>query len=724
MKKILLLIIGVLAIAFPETVSASHTIMVAAESDFPVIPSSTSVTSAATFNYYLIHPENAENSSPTFYGITYGNPTTVEAVQKAVTRQAKGVFTVGNTDFERLRIQKSGSDYILKFKQSSNNCFFSGITDEGAILTRGVETAAAKVQVKFEYGKNGTIHYEGKELQLIDGKILFAEPTTDITRKLYLFIDKDNNAPTYYGVQSTTLSLTPSGTNVINTDQHSFTIKASHTQAGTPSIVADGEQPSSDYRISGNILTIFKGAAPGKYKFTAYVYNYTYEGSRSVTITVKEDLEYVWVYGQAYDPGAPAFDENKSEVVESSIYDRFEVNWNPGLKYFNVAARNKTTGAITLVNPREIESLRNLTPSSYPNPAIAATPVSEGFYFSAENSGNASTEYPLRPALDATSRPDYTLTVPTLYLTVNAMRPDYNLSGNTAFAWSQDDGTYTLHLSAPGVELGDASQVFYTATLEPAQEFVTTEGTDLPDGNYTDGRATVQPVIFPEGTTDFSTAELTISGLPCSGLYNLVVKYNNSSRPYIDGAFEARLPVEIYPSSTGLELGLVNKEGNIFYTGPVREGTWTGPKDVTSNSVYRSVQLTSTTTAGISAYYKAGGAQTDETATAVSTRVSVPEGYTFTSAAEHQYMDLSNADALTLYVAKNGAIAPSPVSITVAKTGPIVSGTDVIDLNPGADVPAEYFTNEGIRVAAPIEGNIYIVRRGSSVSKLIYSEGK
>ena len=279
MKKILLLIVGVFAIAFPETVSASHSIMVAAESDFPVVPSSTSVTSSATFNYYLIHPENAENSSPTFYSITYGNPTTVEAVQKAVTRQAKGVFLVGNTDFEKLRIQKSGSDYILKFKQSSNNCFFSGITDEGAILTRGVETAAAKVQVKFEYGKNGTIHYEGKELQLIDGKILFADPTTDSEKKLYLFIDKDSGAPTYYGVQSTTLSLTPSGSNVINTEQHSFTIKASHTQAGTPNIVADGEQPSSDYRISGNILTIFKGAAPGKYKFTAYVYNYTYEGS-------------------------------------------------------------------------------------------------------------------------------------------------------------------------------------------------------------------------------------------------------------------------------------------------------------------------------------------------------------------------------------------------------------------------------------------------------------
>ena len=724
MKKILLLIVGVFAIAFPETVSASHSIMVAAESDFPVVPSSTSVTSSATFNYYLIHPENAENSSPTFYSITYGNPTTVEAVQKAVTRQAKGVFLVGNTDFEKLRIQKSGSDYILKFKQSSNNCFFSGITDEGAILTRGVETAAAKVQVKFEYGKNGTIHYEGKELQLIDGKILFADPTTDSEKKLYLFIDKDSGAPTYYGVQSTTLSLTPSGSNVINTEQHSFTIKASHTQAGTPNIVADGEQPSSDYRISGNILTIFKGAAPGKYKFTAYVYNYTYKGSKSVTITVKEDLEYVWVYGQAYDPDAPAFDGSKSEVVESSVYDRFEVNWNPGLKYFNIAAKNKTTGAITLVNPQEIKSLKNLSSVSCPNPAIATTPVSEGFYFSAENSGDASTEYPLQPSLDATSRPDYTLNVPTLYLTINAMRPDYNLTGNTAFAWSEDDGTYTLHLSAPGVELGDASQVFYTATLEPAQEFVITEGTDLPDGNYTDGQANVQCVIFPEGTTDFSTAELTLSSLPCSGLYNLVVKYNNSSRPYIDGSFEARLPIEIYPSSTGLELGLVNNEGNVFYTGPVREGTWTGPKDVTSNSVYRSVQLSSTTTAGIGAYYKAGAAQTDETANAVSLRVSVPEGYSFTSAAEHHYMDLSNADALTLYVAKNGAIAPSPVSITVAKTGPIVSGTDVIDLNTGADVPAEYFTIEGIRAAAPIEGNIYIVRRGSSVSKLIYSEGK
>lgn len=721
MKKFLLLIVGVLAFALPETVSAAYNLMFAAATDFPV--------TTAKNNYWLIHCDDYSASTPTFYGIKSGtfngsNLTTETVPQTATQSSHKGVYIVSSL-FERLSIEKGsynsatgGYNYKLNFNRSGNTYTYLGLVNEDGSIKLVPKNQAAEVQIEFKYGKYATIHYQGKELQYIDGKILFADPTGSEANKVYLFISKDSYPSN--GVSSTSITYTPTNLTVINTADHTFTTKANNSSAGTPGIAAEGEQPSSNYRISGSSVTIFKGAAPGRYKFTAYVYNYNYECTRTITITVKEDIEYVWVYGQAYDADSPAFDQARSEIVVSSSTSPFEVSWNPGLKYFNVAAKNKTTGAITLVNPLELKSLKNLYSLSFPKPALAEFPDSKGFYFSADNSGDATTKYPMRPGFDVTSGPgsETTSAVPALYLLINAMKPDYTLTGNTSFAWNEADGTYTLSLSAPGVVLGSTSEVFYTAEIRPAQEFVAVEGSTLPDGNYTEGMAKVNPVMFTAETTDFSVAELTVSDIPCSGLYDLVVKYDDPSRPYIDGSFEAALPVEIYPSSDGIELGLVNGDGTVYYVEAVNDGVWNGLKDVddasADNSVYLKVALLSKNVSGITGYYMAESAVAEASAKVAA----APEGYSFTDAATGQFMNLFDVSNVSLYPAKNGAIAPASIEIRLDKSvEDIPTGIDTVE----EAVSADYYNLQGMRVSAPEAGHIYIMRRGDKTVKALFA---
>ncbi len=59
----------------------------------------------------------------------------------------------------------------------------------------------------------------------------------------------------------------------------------------------------------------------------------------------------------------------------------------------------------------------------------------------------------------------------------------------------------------------------------------------------------------------------------------------------------------------------------------------------------------------------------------------------------------------------NTAAAPLPDYLS--------SGVEDVVVNP-ADAPAEYYTLQGIRVAAPAPGNIYIVRQGTTVSKVAF----
>lgn len=59
----------------------------------------------------------------------------------------------------------------------------------------------------------------------------------------------------------------------------------------------------------------------------------------------------------------------------------------------------------------------------------------------------------------------------------------------------------------------------------------------------------------------------------------------------------------------------------------------------------------------------------------------------------------------------NTAAAPLPDYLS--------SGVEDVVVDP-ADAPAEYYTLQGIRVAAPAPGNIYIVRQGTTVSKVAF----
>ncbi|MDE6158120.1 MAG: hypothetical protein K2F78_08290 [Muribaculaceae bacterium] len=48
------------------------------------------------------------------------------------------------------------------------------------------------------------------------------------------------------------------------------------------------------------------------------------------------------------------------------------------------------------------------------------------------------------------------------------------------------------------------------------------------------------------------------------------------------------------------------------------------------------------------------------------------------------------------------------------------SGVDDVTVADGDDAPAEYYTLQGVRVAEPAKGNVYIVRKGAKAFKVIF----
>ena len=192
--------------------------------------------------------------------------------------------------------------------------------------------------------------------------------------------------------------------------------------------------------------------------------------------------------------------------------------------------------------------------------------------------------------------------------------------------------------------------------------------------------------------------------------------------------YESVIPVNIYPTTDGLKLGIVGygKDGvipdNVIYSAPIENGTWTGPKDFeeateTTNSAYRFVELQSDNVAGLTGYYKVGDAAVGTT----STRDAAPQGYSFTDKASGQYMDLFGVNELSLYLAKNGAMTPTPINITLEKSKPVVTGIESVT-GDASDAPVEYFNLQGIRVASPEQGRVYIRRQGGAASKIIFSK--
>ena len=63
----------------------------------------------------------------------------------------------------------------------------------------------------------------------------------------------------------------------------------------------------------------------------------------------------------------------------------------------------------------------------------------------------------------------------------------------------------------------------------------------------------------------------------------------------------------------------------------------------------------------------------------------------------------------------NEQVASHSIDIPNIKTGTV--GIEDVAVDNDDNAPAEYFNLQGVRVAHPEAGNIYIVRRGAKVSK-------
>ena len=48
------------------------------------------------------------------------------------------------------------------------------------------------------------------------------------------------------------------------------------------------------------------------------------------------------------------------------------------------------------------------------------------------------------------------------------------------------------------------------------------------------------------------------------------------------------------------------------------------------------------------------------------------------------------------------------------------AGIDNVAVDNNADAPVEYYNIDGVRVAYPTAGNIYIRKQGTSVAKVVY----
>lgn len=720
MKKILLILLGALALALPA--KAEDIWMMAAENGFPESNSNA---------YSLIHLDGNN-----FITLPYSHSNWYDASTITPTYKTKGVYQLNNSTIETVKFEKGSSEGSFKMKfynrnSSSTSYYFTGITSEGYIKASYI-SSAVEVQVKFKYGAYGTIHYNGKELQLIDNKFVFADPTSDEAGKIYLYMKRGSHPSN--GVKNVTIRMYASTSNSFN-DAYPNPLSISNKEAATfyirdrvwsddssIRIVPTDDEPSNDFSIvnstangSPTTLTFNKDATPGTYHFTGYFqYNYNTASSPvDFTITVKGDMQLVWMYGPRY-----------GQQTELPSDEFFDVEWTPEEYFFNVAEKDPTTGRLTKIDPRFI-TLKTSQSSILSTLNSTSSNVGRGYGFAFI--ANSNVNYPYEVTYTATSTVG--AAVPDLKLRVSAMKPEFKLTGSSDFKWSED-GIVKISFSSPRLQTWAGSVVYITGTLVPAGDFSEITDTNLPDGNYVAGQA---KVTLDKTITSTTAGTMEITNIPCSGLYNLILKYNGyrSGTKYVDPDYESVIPLNIYPSSEGLEMGIVtHKNGvvnpdNIVRTAPIVGNSWTGPKEyddaTAETSIYRDVVLSSTTTAGIGGYYKTIAA-TEETE-ASSARVSAPADYDFTSAVEQKYMNLFDVNQFSLYVAKNGAIAPTPITITLKKTDSVVSGIDAVEVNE-ADAPAEYFNLQGVRVANPIPGNVYIVRRGAAVSKTIYSQSK
>lgn len=723
MRKILLLMAGIVSLLLPVSgYAAGESVILAGEVDFPA-------SGTPTYNYIV-----ANRSGNNFTSLAYNK--TANAVTEALT--AKNIYnfvwTMPSNTFETIQFTEvTGEEgkYTMRFYQnnSSYGGYFSGVNADGTIKTSS-KSYAAKVEVDFTYSVDGVIMYEGKELQLDGTKILFAEPTTVASKKLYLYKlatshsnNQTNLTLAFYpnGYSSSAVKLSSpfhiSNQNEVSVYLSTTTLTANYNKA-TRIVPVDGtEEPGDNYTVtvgeSANYgatkLTFKQGATPGTYKFKAYfIYNYNVKATPiDFTVIVEENLDLVWVYGTAYG--------TQTEVPAGKAFD---VEWCLD-KCFNLAVKN-SNGTLTKLSP---DLLKITNPAS--NLQVLSVNISnavknKGFFFVKSGS---SVNYPCATTYTATCVNGGT--VPDLMLNVTAMKAQFKLSGKADFAWA--DGDLTVSLTSPGLQYWSGAANYVTGSLVPAFTPVEADAAGMADGNYVANKA--KAAIDKNTTTSSSTSsgKMIISGVPCSGLYNLVIKYNGyrNGTKYVDPDYESIIPLNIYPSADGMKLNIieynadgVSAEHKVVYSANVVDGTWVAPKEfdgaTAETSAFRYVAVSSSQVSGLDGWYSAGAASQ-----ASARAASAPAGYSFTSEAAGEFMNLYNVDNVSIYPAKNGAVAPAAVNVAIDRTAPVISGIESVDTDNAA-APAEYYNLQGLRIAEPEAGNIYIVRKGDKVTKTIY----
>ena len=76
-----------------------------------------------------------------------------------------------------------------------------------------------------------------------------------------------------------------------------------------------------------------------------------------------------------------------------------------------------------------------------------------------------------------------------------------------------------------------------------------------------------------------------------------------------------------------------------------------------------------------------------------------------------------NLLAMVVDTKKGQIINAKQYTLETGITG--IENVEVTDAETDNDAAAEYFTLQGVRVANPAQGGIYIVRRGTEVSKVL-----
>lgn len=737
MRKIILLFLAVITAI---TANAAF-LRLASQRDFP--PSNYNQSC-----YRLMH-QSGNDFTTLVRG--YKSPSSTAATNWATTttltltnKNALNWETESSMDAEKFYFVKGSEDGKYKMYMSNNNSgsgksYFNGFDASGMIKTTSVESSAKEVEVAFVYGTSGTVHYDGKEFQLVDGKMLFADSTDDDAKKVYLYFESGSmSSISSYTINlytaatgtatfpNTTSTVTPATITVSNTSATTIYAGTSTNSINQNSIfiVAEGEQPSDNYVIKNAseaglstnraTLTFPENTTPGTYSFTAY---YLPNGTNNIkpkhfSVVVKGKIDVVWCYG------------NYSNLTEITPDEDgfFNVEWNPGEKFFNLA--EKENGRLSKIVPTMVhidqpsEQPRFLSTSTGSN-----TNVTRGLGFTfVDANGMAAVssnfkDYPYEVTYSATC--DNGAEVPDLKLRVSQMKPDFSLkSGNTDFQWSAEASSQTFIVTSPNLNSWSGSVQYIVAKLVPAFNTNTDINTTLPDGAWSENSV---KIVMDKDKSTKTQAEFNMSGIPCSGLYNLVLTYSGYTVPYVDPTYESIVPLNIYPTADGLQFDLFyyvseeNPGGENVLSGPVNNDIFTGYKDFedadTDFSVYGHVGLSSTEVAGIDGWYKAETAAAPES-TSLRAAPQAPEGYAFTNAASHQYMNLFGVDKVSIYVGKNGAIAPVPIEVTIDRSlENTVTSIEAVGSDTGA-APLRYFDLRGCEVnARALTPGIYIVRK-------------